>query len=132
MYSIQCYVIKFVNNLRQFGGFLRALRFPPQIKLTATIYLVTEILLKVALITINQTLSTWIVYSEITTNSVNTIVTLYLLLLGINMVVLYGRVFQYLPFVLYALCQFSIKQITCLASEMKCKKIVGILTTFLY
>ena len=34
-YSIQHYVIKFVRDLRQFGGFLRVLRFPPQIELTA-------------------------------------------------------------------------------------------------
>ena len=33
VYSIQHYVIKFVNYLRQIGVFLR---FPPQIKLTAT------------------------------------------------------------------------------------------------
>jgi hypothetical protein len=31
------YVIKFVNDLQQVGGFLRVLRFPPPIKLTATI-----------------------------------------------------------------------------------------------
>ena len=31
------YVIKFVNDLRQIGGFLRVLRFTPPIKLTATI-----------------------------------------------------------------------------------------------
>ena len=39
IYSIQHYVIKFVNDLRQvaFGGFLLVLRFPPPIKLTATI-----------------------------------------------------------------------------------------------
>jgi hypothetical protein len=37
MYSIQHYVIKFVSDLRQVGGFLRVLRFPPPIKLTATI-----------------------------------------------------------------------------------------------
>jgi hypothetical protein len=30
-------VIKFVSDLRQVGGFLRVLRFPPPIKLTATI-----------------------------------------------------------------------------------------------
>jgi hypothetical protein len=30
---------KFVSDLRQVGGFLRVLRFPPSIKLTATIYL---------------------------------------------------------------------------------------------
>jgi hypothetical protein len=33
MYLIQHYVIKFVSNLRQFGGFLQ---FPPPIKLTPT------------------------------------------------------------------------------------------------
>jgi hypothetical protein len=43
------YVIKFVSDLRQVGGFLSVLRFAPPIKLTATI---TEILLKVALNTI--------------------------------------------------------------------------------
>jgi len=37
VYSMQHYVIKFVSNLRQVGGFLRILRYPPQIKLTATI-----------------------------------------------------------------------------------------------
>jgi hypothetical protein len=37
LYSIQHYVIKFVNDLRQVGGFLPVLRFPPPIKLTATI-----------------------------------------------------------------------------------------------
>ena len=31
------YVIKFVSDLRPVGGFLRVLRFPPQIKLAATI-----------------------------------------------------------------------------------------------
>ena len=39
VYSIQHYVIKFVSDLRQVGGFLRGLRFPPPIKLTATIHL---------------------------------------------------------------------------------------------
>jgi hypothetical protein len=48
VYSIQYYVITFVRDLRQIGGFLR---FPPPIKLTA----IAEILLKVALSTINQT-----------------------------------------------------------------------------
>ena len=37
VYSIQHYVIKFVSDLRQVFGFLRILRFPPSIKLTATI-----------------------------------------------------------------------------------------------
>jgi hypothetical protein len=37
VYLMQHYVIKFVIDLRQIGGVLRVLRFPPQIKLTATI-----------------------------------------------------------------------------------------------
>jgi hypothetical protein len=37
VYSIQHYVIKFVSDLRQVGGFLRVFLFPPPIKLTATI-----------------------------------------------------------------------------------------------
>jgi hypothetical protein len=35
--DVQNYVIKFVSDLRQVGGFLRVLRFPPPIKLTTTI-----------------------------------------------------------------------------------------------
>jgi hypothetical protein len=35
--GVQHYVINFVSDLRQVGGFLRVLRFPPPIKLTATI-----------------------------------------------------------------------------------------------
>ena len=53
--SIQLYVIKFVSDLRQVGGFLRVLQFPPPIKLTVAIY--TEILLKVALNTITLTIT---------------------------------------------------------------------------
>jgi len=34
VYSIQHYVIQFVSDLRQVGGFLRVLWFPPPIKLT--------------------------------------------------------------------------------------------------
>ena len=37
VYLIQQYVIKFVSDLRQVCGFLRVLRFPPPIKLAATI-----------------------------------------------------------------------------------------------
>ena len=37
MYSTQHYVKKFVSDLRQVSDFLLAVRFPPQIKLTATI-----------------------------------------------------------------------------------------------
>ena len=36
--GVHHYVIKFVSILRQVGGFLRVLRFPPPIKLSATIY----------------------------------------------------------------------------------------------
>jgi len=34
LYVIQHYVVKFVSGLQLVGGFLRALRFPPPIKLT--------------------------------------------------------------------------------------------------
>ena len=37
VYSIQHNEIKFVSDLRQVGGFLWELRFPPPIQLTATI-----------------------------------------------------------------------------------------------
>ena len=37
VYSIQHYVIKFVLDLWQVGGFLRVLLFPPPIKLISTI-----------------------------------------------------------------------------------------------
>ena len=37
VYSIQHFVIKFLSDLRQFGGLLRELRFPAPIKLTVTI-----------------------------------------------------------------------------------------------
>jgi len=39
VYSIQHYVIKFVSDLWQVGGFLQVLWFPPPIKLTTTIYI---------------------------------------------------------------------------------------------
>ena len=37
VYLIQHYVIKFVSDLRQVGGYLRVPRFPPVIKLTSSI-----------------------------------------------------------------------------------------------
>jgi len=37
MYSIQYYGKNFVHDLRQVGGFLRVLKFPPLIKLNAKI-----------------------------------------------------------------------------------------------
>ena len=49
VYSIQHYVIKLVSDLRLVGRFHQALRFPPPDHNE-----ITEILLKVALITINQ------------------------------------------------------------------------------
>ena len=39
VYFIQHYVIKLISDLRQVGGFLLVLRFPPPIKLTPTIYI---------------------------------------------------------------------------------------------
>jgi hypothetical protein len=36
-YSIQRYVIKFVSDMRQVGGFIGVLRISPPIKLTVTI-----------------------------------------------------------------------------------------------
>jgi hypothetical protein len=53
IYLIQHYVIKFISYLRQVGGFLQVLWFPPPIKKTDR-HDITEILLKVALNTINQ------------------------------------------------------------------------------
>jgi hypothetical protein len=35
-YSIRHYVIKFLDDLRQVGGYLQVIRFPPPIKLTRT------------------------------------------------------------------------------------------------
>jgi hypothetical protein len=49
VYSIQHYVIKFVSDLRLVGGFHQGLRFPPPDHNE-----ITEILLKVTSITINQ------------------------------------------------------------------------------
>jgi len=37
VYLIQLYVIKFISDLKQVGGFIRLLWFPPPIKLTATV-----------------------------------------------------------------------------------------------
>jgi hypothetical protein len=51
VYSIQHYVIKSVSDLRQVGGFLWVLRFPPPIKLTHDI---TEILLKCLFLSFNK------------------------------------------------------------------------------
>jgi hypothetical protein len=36
VYSIQLYVIKYVSNLRQVGGFLQVFRFTPPMKLATT------------------------------------------------------------------------------------------------
>jgi hypothetical protein len=37
VYWIQHYLLKFVSDLQQVGGFFRVLRFPPTMKLTAMI-----------------------------------------------------------------------------------------------
>jgi hypothetical protein len=37
VYLIEHYVVKFVSDLRQVGGFFRILRFPLPVKLTSTI-----------------------------------------------------------------------------------------------
>jgi hypothetical protein len=55
VYSIQHYMIKFASDLRQVGGFLRVLRFPPPIKTDC--HDITEMLLKVALNTTIITLT---------------------------------------------------------------------------
>ena len=55
VYSIQHYVIKFVSDLLHVTGFLQVLWFPPPIKPVR--HDITEILLKVALNTINLTLN---------------------------------------------------------------------------
>ena len=53
VYSIKHYVIKFVSDLRHAGGFRRVHRFPPPI---TDRHDITEILLKVALNKIKQTI----------------------------------------------------------------------------
>jgi hypothetical protein len=53
VYSIQDDVIKFISDLRQITGFIRVLRFSPLIKFNR--HYITEILLKVAINTINLT-----------------------------------------------------------------------------
>jgi hypothetical protein len=45
--NLQSYVIKFVSDFRQVGGFLLVLQFPPPIKTDC--HNITEILLKMAL-----------------------------------------------------------------------------------
>ena len=55
VYSIQHYLIKFVNDLRQVSGFLQVRQFPPPINVTAID--IAEILLKSALNTINLILT---------------------------------------------------------------------------
>jgi hypothetical protein len=52
--GVQHYVIKFVSDLRQVGGFLRILQFPPPIKL----------LLKVVLNTIDQTTQALLLWKD--------------------------------------------------------------------
>ena len=53
VYSMQNYVIKFVSDIPQVGGVLQVLLFPQLIKIDH--HNMAELLLKVALITINLT-----------------------------------------------------------------------------
>jgi hypothetical protein len=39
MIKVQHYVLKFVSDLQQVGGFLRVLWFPPPMKLAAMVYM---------------------------------------------------------------------------------------------
>ena len=55
-------MIKFVSDLRQVGGFLQVLRFPPPIKPTG--HNIAEIFINVALNTIKQTNEGTICYVE--------------------------------------------------------------------
>jgi hypothetical protein len=52
---MQHYVIKFVRDLRQVGGFLRVIQFPPLNK--TDLHDITEILLNVSLNTIKQAMA---------------------------------------------------------------------------
>ena len=61
--GVQHYVIKFVSDLRQVGGFLRVLRFPPLIKKTDR-HDIAEILLKVTLKTITLTLKRGSIHTD--------------------------------------------------------------------
>ena len=56
VYSIQHYVIKFISDLQQVSDFLQIRWFPPPIKLSDRHDIITEILLNVALNTINLNL----------------------------------------------------------------------------
>ena len=70
VYSIQHYAILFVSDLRQVGGFLQVLWFPPP-KITDH-HDITEILLKVALNTINQTNQPIILFTRL--NQITTVI----------------------------------------------------------
>ena len=64
VYLIQQYVIKCFSDLRQLGGFRWVLRFPPPIKIDC--HDITEILLKLALNTINNNHHLWFGALDIT------------------------------------------------------------------
>ena len=72
MSSTQHYVIKFVNDLRQVGGFFLVLRFPPPTNLKHD-HDITEILQKVALNTITLTLNDDFIHHKIVDISMNII-----------------------------------------------------------
>ena len=62
VYSIQCFMIKFVNDLQQVVGFLRVLRFPPPIKLCHDI---TEISLRTITLASRLELNTNCMYNQV-------------------------------------------------------------------
>jgi hypothetical protein len=69
VYSIQHYVIKFVSDLWQISGFLWVLQFLSTNKTDC--HDITEILLKVALNTINQPTKTYSIIVTLTTRSLS-------------------------------------------------------------
>jgi hypothetical protein len=60
--DLRLYVIQFVTDFRQVGGFLRVLQFPPPIQNDR--HEITDLLLKVVLNTITLTLPIFEIYKE--------------------------------------------------------------------
>ena len=79
-WRVQHYVIKFVSDLGQIGGFLRVLRFPPPSKTDR--HDITEILLKVALNIIKPTYS-WRFERKRYHSIYRNVILVYILFLGL-------------------------------------------------
>ena len=79
-WRVQHYVIKFVSDLGQIGGFLRVLRFPPPSKTDR--HDITEILLKVALNIIKPTYS-WRFERKRCHSIYRNVILVYILFLGL-------------------------------------------------